>query len=769
MTIIQDKEMNEIIKDYKNGLTTIKLSKKYNNYSPYIIRHNLKRCGVYQNGFISDDIVNLITEDYKKGTTITNLSKKYKFSENAIRNKLVSLGLYDKRDNVEFTNDEIEIIKIYYPFGDWESLIAFLPNRSKQSIYTKAWSLGIKQDDWFWDEFRIKQVLESKNFYLKSNFTNIKSKHIISDKEGYLYSLQLTGFLYDDKNPNRVSTENIYSTYNINLFIKLNNIKCELLSDVYINNKEKLEWKCHCGEIFLCSWSDFLKGKHQCNKCFFENIHTATSYSMEQVKDLIKNKPYKMLEETYTSISKKFTAITPDGYKVIINRNNIYTDTNPEIFYKGNPYTIENIGHYLLLNGINLKIISKEYNGNNDELLWKCKCGKIFRRSWNRVLCGSAECKECSTLKRSLRQRIPIQEIEDTIHKKGYYLGEVINEISITSRKFTVYDDDGYFYSAYWSNIKNDKELEKFHPGNSFSIQNINHYFELHRNGEYKCLSDTYTGNDCTLSFQHIPCGTIFNASLIEMQGKLMLNKKDRYYKQCPMCNRKKTESSHASALKQVFIHEFPDTSLEDKSCVNPKTKRILPTDIVNHRLKIAIEVQSSYHDTQYRKKIDMFKRNFWINKGYSFYDPDIRNYSILEMIQLFFPKIVKVPEYINYKFSNCINHVEVQKMLDNGYTIKEICSETNYSKASIHNAIKAKRILLPDGYKNKVFNIKPIVQLGKDGTYINRFESLCDADRNGFKSGTIRRVLMKKQNFSYNYFWVFEDDYNNHNYSIPK
>ena len=146
-----------------------------------------------------------------------------------------------------------------------------------------------------------------------------------------------------------------------------------------------------------------------------------------------------------------------------------------------------------------------------------------------------------------------------------------------------------------------------------------------------------------------------------------------------------------------------------------------------------------------------------------------IRNYSILEMIQLFFPKIAKVPEYIDYKFSNCINHVEVQKMLDNGYTIKEICSETNYSKASIHNAIKAKRILLPDGYKNKVFNIKPIVQLGKDGTYINRFESLCEADRNGFKSGTIRRVLMKKQNFSYNYFWVFEDDYNNHNYSIPK
>ena len=108
MTIIQDKEMNEIIKDYKNGLSTIKLSKKYSSYSPYIIRNNLKRCGVYQNGFISDYIVNLIIEDYKKGITITNLSKKYKFSENAIRNKLVSLDLYGKRDNIEFTNDLVK-------------------------------------------------------------------------------------------------------------------------------------------------------------------------------------------------------------------------------------------------------------------------------------------------------------------------------------------------------------------------------------------------------------------------------------------------------------------------------------------------------------------------------------------------------------------------------------------------------------------------------------------------------------------------------------
>lgn len=66
-------------------------------------------------------------------------------------------------------------------------------------------------------------------------------------------------------------------------------------------------------------------------------------------------------------------------------------------------------------------------------------------------------------------------------------------------------------------------------------------------------------------------------------------------------------ESSTASIVKQVFKHEFPDTILEDKSCINPKTGRILPTDIVNHDLKIAIEIQSTYHDETYQIEKDIY------------------------------------------------------------------------------------------------------------------------------------------------------------------
>lgn len=48
MTIIQEEIMNKIIKDYNNGNSPDKLSKIYTDYSPYIIRENLKHYGVFK-------------------------------------------------------------------------------------------------------------------------------------------------------------------------------------------------------------------------------------------------------------------------------------------------------------------------------------------------------------------------------------------------------------------------------------------------------------------------------------------------------------------------------------------------------------------------------------------------------------------------------------------------------------------------------------------------------------------------------------------------
>jgi hypothetical protein len=252
------------------------------------------------------------------------------------------------------------------------------------------------------------------------------------------------------------------------------------------------------------------------------------------------------------------------------------------------------------------------------------------------------------------------------------------------------------------------------------------------------------------------------------MYGKYVGDSKYKYYKTCPNCDKKKIESTHASVLKQVFKHEYPDTILEDKSCINIKTKRSLPTDIVNHNLKIAIEIQSQYHDTQTQKDVDQYKKDFWIKSGYKFFDPDIREYSILELIQLFFPHIDSIPKYIDYNFSNCINHVKVQELLNKGFSIKEIAEIIEAKEGTVRSLLHSKKVFLPDDYKEKILNQKPVVRLTKNGCFIKRYENLSRIREDDFAIGAVIRVLKKKQNFSYDSYWVYESDYINNTYTVP-
>jgi len=80
----------------------------------------------------------------------------------------------------------------------------------------------------------------------------------------------------------------------------------------------------------------------------------------------------------------------------------------------------------------------------------------------------------------------------------------------------------------------------------------------------------------------------------------------------CPNCFKKKIESYHASVLKQIFMHEYKNVIVEDRSCINKETGYALPTDIVCYDTKEVVEIQSSYHDVEYKIKLDLYKKNYW-------------------------------------------------------------------------------------------------------------------------------------------------------------
>lgn len=224
----------------------------------------------------------------------------------------------------------------------------------------------------------------------------------------------------------------------------------------------------------------------------------------------------------------------------------------------------------------------------------------------------------------------------------------------------------------------------------------------------------------------------------------------------CPNCDGR-TESVHALVLKQMFKYYYPDTIEEEKSCINPLTGCIIPTDIVNHRLKIAIEIQSEWHDKEYQKIKDKIKKDFWINKGYKFYDPDIRNFTILGMCQLFFD-IKELPEWINFDYSNKWNIKNAQNLLDKNLSPNDVAKELGINVHQIYDAIGCGKLHYSDTYINKSYT--PIVEVDKNNNIIDFFTTIKNgAEKYNLNPGSLASSLLEGRHDFGNHIWYYAKD----------
>jgi len=120
----------------------------------------------------------------------------------------------------------------------------------------------------------IKQYINNLGYELISKeYKNNSTKLIFVDNFGYLYYSSLNN-IQTCKSLNIVSFYNPYTIQNIKLWCKLNNKSFELISNIYINAKEKLKWKClidDCGEEFEASWDNISHNKG-CSYCAGQKV-----------------------------------------------------------------------------------------------------------------------------------------------------------------------------------------------------------------------------------------------------------------------------------------------------------------------------------------------------------------------------------------------------------------------------------------------------------------------------------------------------------------
>lgn len=118
---------------------------------------------------------------------------------------------------------------------------------------------------------------EAQNIFIKKGYTplfnyynNAHEKHTACSKEGYLIYMCTDSLKNcNNESPSYFHTSNPYTIHNINLYLKLNDIHIELLSEEYNGKNKKLKWKCENNHIFKMCWDNFYQGQ-RCRKCYLD-------------------------------------------------------------------------------------------------------------------------------------------------------------------------------------------------------------------------------------------------------------------------------------------------------------------------------------------------------------------------------------------------------------------------------------------------------------------------------------------------------------------
>lgn len=172
----------------------------------------------------------------------------------------------------------------------------------------------------------VKRRFEEKGLKLLTK--EYKNNHELldcEDKNGYRYNTSILSL----KNMNLtkiVYTLNKWSIYNINKYIQNNNISATLLTKNYKGSKALMYFRCECGKIYNCCWSDFQNRKrYYCHEC-------ALKYGTKRLKqDFIKEefKKHGLIiaeGEVYKNNRTPLKCYTDDGQIILKNYSNLADD-----------------------------------------------------------------------------------------------------------------------------------------------------------------------------------------------------------------------------------------------------------------------------------------------------------------------------------------------------------------------------------------------------------------------------------------------------------
>lgn len=243
-------------------------------------------------------------------------------------------------------------------------------------------------------------------------------------------------------------------------------------------------------------------------------------YEFEEVKKICEDRGYELLETKYVNAKTKMK-VKKNGYYGFINLSGIVCGEMLP-FHKSNPFSIQNIQHYLNEQGDGAIILSTEYNNQKEKLKFRCSCGNIFYRNQSDLMATSHnKCPECTVKIRSEKSKIQKEEIIEIFEEAGYKILQMDYK-NIDSRVLCQ-DKDGFIGTFSAHGVKMGHKMNPFDYQRN-TKENIVHNLNLllqKRGQKLKIIDFLGKTEDYTTNVVKCicpKCGAEFNMALATMR-----------------------------------------------------------------------------------------------------------------------------------------------------------------------------------------------------------------------------------------------------------
>lgn len=237
-------------------------------------------------------------------------------------------------------------------------------------------------------------MIKEKGYLLISKvYINNNSSLDVKDDDNYIYQVRLSD-IKANKRPRKFSNKNKYTIENIKNYLKINNIKLELLSTNYTSSGDKMQFKTKEKYLVEINTENLQMGKYPTE---FSIRNSNLEYNIKLL--LSRQISFRKMKFIKYNFIKNYIYVEMhdiEGYKYETSIESIKKNILPQKINLNNKFTLYNINNYIIINKIKVKLLSEEYVNSNSNLLFKCNCGRTFERRWSVFAQGVCTCEVCS-------------------------------------------------------------------------------------------------------------------------------------------------------------------------------------------------------------------------------------------------------------------------------------------------------------------------------------------------------------------------------------